>query len=46
MSRSSCIAMPTSSITSWDKFAMVFLEKYYPTHKMAKIQNAINLSIK
>jgi len=35
-------SLPTNSISTWEEFVTVFLKKYYPRHKTAKLRNEIN----
>ncbi|MFW5438964.1 hypothetical protein, partial [Paenibacillus apiarius] len=35
-------SVPTDSITNWNEFVTVFLKKYYPVYKTAKVRNEIN----
>ena len=35
-------SLTTNLVTTWEEFVTIFLKKYFPRHKMAKIRNEIN----
>ena len=39
-------SLPVNSISTWDGFVVIFLKKFFPSHKTTKLTNEINNSVK